>query len=192
MVSASTRTMPMKMAGGARPGDSFCVMGRSIESAAADAHLFDGPQSHRAPVRVHESCVPADRLPADARAPLAPRMADGRAAARRQAARRISGGRRHPAAGVLPPARCDARHHHGVPGRGAARRGRIRQLPHSTDDRRAGHGVPAAERAQLLAVSGRGPCDARRLLPAWRRSRIGMDVVSPARGYRHHRARPRG
>ena len=88
---------------------------------------------------------------------------------------------RHHAAGVLHAARRDARHDHGVPGRRAARRRRVRQLPRPADDRRAGHGVPAPERAQLLALPRRRPRDGRGLLPAGRRRQLRMDVVSAAR-----------
>ena len=45
----------------------------------------------------------------------------------------------------------DARHHHGLPVRGAGARG-LRQLLRAAHDRRARHGVPAPERAVALAA----------------------------------------
>ncbi len=58
----------------------------------------------------------------------------------------------HHAAGVLQPARRDARHHHGVPRRRAAGRRRLRQLRDAAADRRARHGVPQAQHDELLGV----------------------------------------
>ena len=101
------------------------------------------------------------------------------------------------AEGIMLPefytaARRDARHDHGVPGRRAARRRRVRQLPRPAHDRRARHGVSAAQRAELLAVPRRRPRDGRGLLPAGRRRQLRMDVVSAARRSSPRRARPRG
>ena len=96
------------------------------------------------------------------------------------------------AAGVLQPARRDARHGDGVPRGRAARGGRVRQLPRAAHDRRAGHGVPAAEHDELLAVSDGRTRHARRVLPARRCRGVRLDVLRAARQLRHRRARRRG
>ena len=65
---------------------------------------------------------------------------------------------------LLQRARGDARHHHGVPRRGAARGWRIRELRAPAPDRRPGHGVPEAQHVQLLVLLPRRRDDARELL----------------------------
>src|SRR6185436_13239609 len=84
-------------------------------------------------------------------------------AAHRRAARRLPHAGRRDAAGVLQRARRDARDDHGVLGRRAARRRRLRQLRAAAADRRARHGLPAHQHGELLELLRGRLRDAREL-----------------------------
>ena len=96
--------------------------------------------------------VPAVRFHSDDDHAVAAGLSGPADSADRQPVQRGAGARRHHAARVLQPARGDARHHHGVPRRRAARRRRLRQLRDAAADRRARHGVPQAQHGELLGV----------------------------------------
>ena len=82
----------------------------------------------------------------------------------------------------------DARHHDGLPVRGAGDGG-VRQLLGAADDRRPRHGVPAAERAVVLAAGVRR----HRVLhePLLRAAPGGLDLVRAALRRRLHAGRRR-
>ena len=98
----------------------------------------------------------------------------------RQSLRRgAHAGRRH-APRVLQRARSHARHHHGLPRRGTARRRRIRQLRAPAPDWRAGHVVPEDEHGELLVPVPRWRHHAGQLFRArWSRA-VGVDLLYAA------------
>ena len=106
----------------------------------------------------------------------------------RLAARRGADAGRDHAPDLLQRARGDARHHHGVPRRGAARGWRIRELRAPAPDRRPGHGVPEAQHVQLLVLLPRRRDDARQLLRPRRGRVIRMDLLLAPRQHRDRRS----
>ena len=115
-------------------------------------HFLHRPQGHRHPIRFHRAVLHAVWIFPDDADALADR-ASGRAGAGDRAAAgknpRPAGGGRRDFAGPLQFLRRDARHHHGVPRRGAAGVRGVRQLRRAADDRRAGHGVSAHQHGEL-------------------------------------------
>ena len=85
----------------------------------APVRLLRRSQGHRHSVRDHRPAVPALRLLADDADALAARLPGRGAAADRRAPRRGAHAGRDDAPRVLQRARGDARHHHGLPRRGA-------------------------------------------------------------------------
>ena len=152
----------------------------------ARVRLLRRPQGHRHPVRHHRPAVPALRLLADDADALAARLSGRRAAADRRPVRRGAHAGRDDAPRVLQRARGDARHHHGVPRRGPARRRRLRQLRAPAPDRRPGHGVPAAQHGELLVLLPRRRDDARQLPRARRRRAVRVDLLRAALDHRRH------
>ena len=150
----------------------------------AQVRLLHRPQGHRHPVRHHRPPVPALRLFADDADALAARLPGRRAAADRQALRRGAHAGRDDAPRVLQRARGDARHHHGLPRRGAPRRRRIRELRAPAPDWSPGHGVPEAQHGELLVLLPRRRDDARQLLRPRGSRAVRVDLL---RAPRHHR-----
>ncbi len=102
------------------------------------------------------------------------------------AARRRPHARRHDAARVLQRAGRDARHDHGLPGRRAAGRRRLREFRRAAADRRTGHGVPAPQHDELLGLlRGRHDHAGELLRPGWCGA-VGLDVLLAARRPRRH------
>ena len=115
-----------------------------------------------------------------------------RAAAHRRALRRGAHAGRDDAPRVLQRARGDARHHHGLPRRGAPRRRRIRELRAPAPDRRAGHGLPEDQHGELLVPLPRRHHDARQLFRSRRSRAIRVDLLRAALRHRRLQARRGG
>ena len=154
----------------------------------AQVRLLHRPQGHRHPVRHHRPAVPALRLFADDADALAARLPGRRAAADRRALRRGAHAGRDDAPRVLQRARRDARHHHGLPRRRAARRRRIRKLRAPAPNRSPGHGFPEDQHGQLLVPLPRWHHDARQLFRPRGAAQSGWTSYAPL--VRHRRLRP--
>ena len=119
----------------------------------AQVRLLNRSQGDRHPVFRHGTAVPPLRLYADDAHALAARLPGRAAAAHRRALRRRTHAGRDDAPRVLQRARCDARHHHGLPRRRAPRRRRIREFRAAAPDRRAGHGLPEDQHGRATGAS---------------------------------------